>query len=189
MNELINWLNVNQGFVMSLLTCVYVLATIIIVIYTRKSIKQIEISREEESRPYIFINLHKDPRDNWFSLRIKNYGRTGGRIISISILPNLKYIDENNIEEFLKDAVLAPNQLIQCGVLNEKKDIYDNEYRVSIEYISTYNGTKVYKEEYKITTQYASQMAYVDASNSGLSPEVNQLKSIAGHLDSIRNKL
>lgn len=51
---MVNWLNSNQGFFMSILTLVYVMATIIIVIYNRKSIQELQKTREEESRPYIY---------------------------------------------------------------------------------------------------------------------------------------
>ena len=36
---MVDWLNDNQGFVRSVLTLVYVVATIVIVIYNRKSIR------------------------------------------------------------------------------------------------------------------------------------------------------
>ena len=52
---MIDWLNSNQGFVMSILTLVYVLATIIIVIYNRKAIQELQKTREEES--IIFVVL------------------------------------------------------------------------------------------------------------------------------------
>lgn len=84
---MIGWLNSNQGFVMSILTAVYVIATIVIVIYNRKSIKEMQRTREEESRPYVFAYLHKDPRDMCFYLRVKNFGKTGARINSFDISP------------------------------------------------------------------------------------------------------
>lgn len=71
MAVIVNWLNSNQGFAMSILTLVYVVATIVIVIYNRKSIKELQKTREEESRPYIFAYLHRDPRDFHFSFRVK----------------------------------------------------------------------------------------------------------------------
>jgi hypothetical protein len=88
---MINWLNNNQGFTMSVLTLVYVLATIVIVIYNRKSIRELQKTREEESRPYIFACLHRDPRDVYFYFRIKNYGKTGGEIESIIVSPFIYY--------------------------------------------------------------------------------------------------
>lgn len=189
MVHLIKWLNDNQGFVMSVLTCVYVIATIVIVIYNRKSIKEMEKGREEENRPYIFANLNKDPRDICFYLRVKNYGKTGGRIDSINISPSLKFADENKIEEFLKNTILAPGQLLQFIILERNEETSKNDYEVSIEYVSTSNNKKIYTEKYKLITQYASQMGYTDHKESNLSDEENAIHNIANYLDAIRNKL
>ena len=48
---MINWLNSNQGFVMCLLTLVYVLATVVIVIMNKLSINEMRKSRLEDNRP------------------------------------------------------------------------------------------------------------------------------------------
>lgn len=111
----IEWLNNNQGFTMTLLTLIYVLATIIIVYYNRKSIKEMQQSREEDSRPYIFAHLHKDPRDLCFYLRIKNHGKTIARIENISISPILKLVDNNSIENLMKDVILVQDSY--CNLL------------------------------------------------------------------------
>lgn len=58
---MIKWMNINQGFAMIMLTFIYVISTIVIVYYNHKSIKEMEKTRESESRPYIFVYLHKDP--------------------------------------------------------------------------------------------------------------------------------
>ena len=78
---MITWMNQNQGFIMCVLTFVYVVATVIIVIMNRKSINEMKTARLEESRPYIIANLVKDPRDRCFYLKIKNYGKTGELIV------------------------------------------------------------------------------------------------------------
>lgn len=54
---MIDWLNSNQGFVMCLLTLIYVLATVVIVIMNKLSINEMQKNRLEDSRPYIMINL------------------------------------------------------------------------------------------------------------------------------------
>jgi len=189
MGEIIKWLNVNQGFVMSILTCVYVLATIVIVIYNRKSIKEMQKGREEESRPYIFANLQKDPRDLCFYLRIKNYGKTGGKINDINISPSLKFADDDKIDVFLKNTILAPGQSIQFIILEQSEETSKNHYDVTIKYSSTYNSKKSYFEEYKLIIQYAHQMGYSDNKKSNISDEANAMYNIANYLDAIRNKL
>ena len=55
MSTYIHWLNNNQGFVMCLLTFVYVVATIVIVYYNKKSIKEMIKTREEDNRPYVLL--------------------------------------------------------------------------------------------------------------------------------------
>lgn len=189
MEELVSWLNKNQGFVMSILTCVYVVATCVIVFYNRKTIQEMKRAREEESRPYVFANFHKDPRDKCFYLRIKNHGRTGAKVNKVCILPRLKFVYEQTTEEFLKDTILAPGQVLQFIILEEYHETIKNEYDVSIDYSSTYDSHKRYSEKYKLIVQYATQMGYTDQANSKFSDEVNALNNIANYLDAIRNKM
>lgn len=174
---------------MSLLTLVYVVATIVIVIYNRKSIREIEKTREEESRPYIFAHLHKDPRDLCFYLRVKNYGRTGGKVESIDISPSLKFVDSKNIGEFLNNVILAPDQMLQFIVLERNEETSKETYNVNLRYHQTNNTEKVYEESYSLLTQYSTLMGYTDNKKSTLSETDNALRNIANYLDSIRNKM
>lgn len=189
MNKLILWLNNNQGFTMFILTLIYVFATIIIVIYNKKSINEIKQSREEENRPYIFANLQKDSRDIGFYLKIKNYGKTGGKLKSITISPSLKFVNDSNIDTFLNNVILAPAQSIQFIILEKSEETSKNNYQVSIKYESTNINNKVYLEDYILITQYESLMGYTNSKRTNLSDAENALVSIAGYLDSIRNKL
>ena len=189
LSDLITWLNNNQGFTMTLLTLVYVVATIVIVIYNRKSIREIEKTREEESRPYIFAYLHKDPRDLCFYLRVKNYGKTGGKIESINISPLLKLVDSKNVGDFLNNVILAPNQMLQFIVLERNEETSKEIYDVNLRYHQTNNTEKVYEEKYSLLTQYSTLMGYTDSNKSNLSETDNALRNIANYLDSIRNKM
>ena len=186
---MVNWLNSNQGFVMSVLTFVYVLATIVIVIYNRKSIKEFQKTREEESRPYIFAHLHKDPRDICFYFRIKNYGKTGGKIESIEISPKLKFVGDKDIGEFLNNVILAPNQILQFILPERNEETAKKTYDVNIKYHQINDSKKSYEEKYSLLTQYSSQMGYTDSNSSNLSSDENSLKNIANYLDCIRNKM
>jgi hypothetical protein len=187
--NVIKWLNENQGFVMSLLTAVYVIATIVIVYYNRKSIKEMKESREAESRPYVFANLQKDPRDTCFYFRIKNYGKSVAKIDSIVITPKLKLVENDEHIEFLKNVVLAPNQIMQFIVLEEWDITSKNNYAVDIKYISISEKKCLFQENYVLSVQYAHQMGYTDHKKNGLKDGENALNNIANHLDSIRNKL
>jgi hypothetical protein len=93
---------------MSLLTLVYVAATIVIVIMNAKSINEMQKTREAEGRPYILLNLHKDPRDRCFYLRIKNYGKSGATIKQIEISPHMKLVESKSGNSVLNGCVLAP---------------------------------------------------------------------------------
>ena len=174
---------------MSLLTLVYVGATIVIVYYNRKSIREIEKTREEESRPYIFMHLHRDPRDLCFYLRVKNYGKTGGIIKGIEIAPDLKLVDGEKIEVLLNNVILAPNQMLQFIVLERSEETAKENYNVKLRYQSTSNIEKMYEEDYSLLTQYSTLMGYTDNKNSALSETENALRNIANYLDSIRMKM
>jgi hypothetical protein len=188
-NNIIHWLNSNQGFVMSLLTFVYVIATITIVAYNRVTIREVQKTREEESRPYIFAYLNKDPRDSYFHFRIKNYGKRGGEISDLNINPPLEFIGKRDVKEFLNNVILAPGQALNFILLEKDEVTSQRKYDVSIKYASSYNPKKIYNEVYTLLTHYSEQMGYVDTKKSSFSDEANELRNIASYLDSIRNKL
>ncbi|HBX23605.1 MAG TPA: hypothetical protein DEF34_08255 [Desulfotomaculum sp.] len=189
MTEIVSWLNNNQGFTMSMLTLVYVLATLVIVIYNRKSIKELQNTREEESRPYIFAYLHRDPRDVCFYFRVKNYGKTGAKIENIEVSPPLNFIDRKNPAEFLNNIILAPNQMLHFIMLERNEETAEKKYDVTIKYHPTSSLKKTYEGKYSLIMQYSSQMGYTDNKKSNLSDGDNALNNIANYLDSIRNKL
>lgn len=182
---MINWLNTNQGFVMSVLTAVYVIATIVIVIYNRKSIHEIKETREAESRPYVFANLIKDARDMCFELQIKNFGKTGARIIKLEFEPMIKTIDEDGLT-FIEDTIIAPAQAINLMLLERSQDTAKNDYKVKIEYESLTSKKTSYADEYVLKIQYAHHMGHTDSSSSNLTKTENYLKNISEYLDSIR---
>lgn len=51
--EIIELLDQHNGFVMAILTLVYVVFTVFIFIANNRSVKEMKITREEENRPYI----------------------------------------------------------------------------------------------------------------------------------------
>lgn len=184
---MINWLNLNQGFVMSVLTLVYVVATIIIVYYNRIVIREMQQSREDESRPYVFANLHKDPRDTRFSLIIKNYGNSSAQIESIDIEPKLKFISQEMPDNFMKGVVLAPNQMVYFLIAEKTVETYKKKYIAQISYKSVaLRNQKIYDEQYEILTDYASNMGYSNIVNSSSSKSESALVNIVSELESIR---
>ena len=186
---MIQWMNDNQGFVMCILTFVYVVATIIIIIMNKKSINEMKESRLEESRPYIVVNLVKDPRDRHFYLRVKNYGKSGAVINSFTIAPELNLVEDDKNGLILSKCLLAPSQSLQFIVLEEWEKTCKKSRTVTISYSTIDAIPREYNESYVMITQYAHQMGYTDTKRSNLSDGDNALVNIAAHLDSIRNKL
>jgi len=186
---MIEWLNQNQGFIMSLLTLVYVIATLIIVVYNRKVIDEMKQNREEDSRPYIFVYMHKNPRDNTFSLVVKNYGKSGARIEKINIEPKLKFVAKPMEDDFMKNVVLAPNQMVHFMLGERAVETYKKDYIAQVSYKSvTLENKKHYDERYEMITEYASSMGYAHYESSKDKSE-NALIRIAAELDSIKNNL
>ena len=174
---------------MSLLTLIYVIATVIIVLYNRKTIKEMKEGREAESRPYVFVHLDKDPRDLCFYLRVKNYGKSGAKLENVTITPNLNLYGTVLPATFLKNVILAPSQTLEFIVLEKKEETMKNDYTVNLQYVSVDNGKKIYQDEYTLTLQYAHQMGYTDNKQGNYSDEANALRNIANHLDSMRRKI
>lgn len=146
-------------------------------------------AREAESRPYIFAYLHKDPRDLCFYFRVKNFGKTGGRIDNIVVSPKLKFVYDSEVKDFLNRAILAPGQLLQFIVVEEKEETLKYDYKINICYSPVFDESKKYCDAYTLVIQYAHQMGYTDSKSSNLTDGENALKNIAGHLDSIRSKI
>lgn len=186
---MIDWLNSNQGFVMCLLTLVYVLATIVIVIMNKLSINEMRKSRLEDNRPYIMANLVKDPRDRCFYVRIKNYGKTGAVITNFNISPELKLVEDSVGTAVLDGCMFPPEHLIQMIVLEEWEKTSENDYDIEISYDSLEEKPRHFTEKYKLVVQYAHLQGYTNKSNSSLDKPENAIVNIADCLDSIRNKI
>lgn len=186
MERTIIWLNTNQGFVMCLLTFVYVVATIVIMYYNKKSINEMAKSREEDSRPYVFANLERDPRDRSFTFKVKNHGKSSAKIIRMEINPNIKFIHEKDAS-FLSGVIISPGQVIPFLIPKESKEMMDCLYKILIDYESL--AGKKYHEEYNIVLSYSREMGYSDTTKSNLTNAENQLYNISANLEKINNKL
>ncbi len=182
-------MNDNQGFIMCLLTFVYVVATVIIVIMNKKSINEMKLARLDESRPYIIANLVKDPRDKCFYLKVKNYGKTGAVINQLSISPSLKLVKDGDREISVNNCVMAPGQALQFIVLEEWEKTCEQNYNFLIDYSSIERKKRTFYEEYVLVTQYAHLMGYTESKTHNLSETENALVNISRELDSIRNKM
>lgn len=84
------WINENNGMVMSVLTLVYVAATILILSANLKSVKEMKKSREEENRPYVIVYFESKTTGPT-NLIVKNIGKTIAKDTRIQIEPGLDY--------------------------------------------------------------------------------------------------
>lgn len=186
---MIDWLNSNQGFVMCLLTLIYVLATIVIVIMNKLSINEMQKSRLEDNRPYIMANLVKDPRDRCFYVRIKNYGKTGAVITEFNASPSLNLVKASGENIILNGCMFPPEHSIQMIVLEEWEKTSENDYNIEISYDSLESKSRHFTEKYKLVVQYAHLQGYTNSQSSNLNKTENAIVNIADCLDSIRNKI
>lgn len=176
MRDAIEWLNDNQGFVMSLLTLIYVIATVIIVWYNRKSIKSMEEAKEAETRPYIvcYFSYQENTKDKYFV--VKNFGKSPATINSIVINPEFK-IFEQNASEILNNLTLAPLQqyhfLISEQFVKDFINKYSNKFEIHIEYSKS--TKKTYNEYFNLNIDYMNNVLSTKCSKSDLNDKDNAI--------------
>ena len=179
--SVIDWLNANQGFAMLLLTLVYVIATIIIVLYNRKSIIEMQESREAESRPYILASHDNGyPGGLGVYLQIRNYGKRGAKLDKMTIFPNPGFYNEASSESFLKNVILAPSQTLMRSKVTDISisEVLKNDYTVKLQYTSLGPNEKRYEDEYTLTLPFIHGTNYTDTNIS-----------MSNHLNGIKGKL
>ncbi len=110
--RVIEWLNQNQGFVMALLTLVYVAATIVIALLTLKlanlSQKNLDTAIELEKnrlRPYVLFNISSSIAKRNTYASIKNLGLTAAYNVKVSIRAGCKInFSDNDARRWHKPA-------------------------------------------------------------------------------------
>lgn len=184
---LIDFLNANQGAVMAALTAVYVIATVVIVYYNKKSIDELRKTRESESRPYLFLYLAKIPREQHYYLVLRNYGKTGGKISNARVSPGLPFLKGAADASFLNNTVVAPEQSIHLLIYDAAKTIQETDYSVSLCYEDM--AGKKYREDYVLNLEYVYSTGFSDHNKSNYTASENALHNIASSLDSITMKM
>ncbi len=186
---MINWFNSNQGFVMIILTFAYVVATIIIVVYSRKSIKEMKITRENELRPYIFGQFAKfSDYVNIVEFQVKNSGKTGGIIKKFTVSPELKMAKDSDGLRSLDDFILAPNQTFNILLQEMMGDMMDDKYTIHIEY-QAIGSDKVYIDDYEIPFIAYSLVGHTYTKQGNSNKEEDALRNIASILASINKRI
>lgn len=184
--SLINFLNANQGAVMAILTFVYVVATVVIVVFTKGSIEEMKKARIEDNRPYIFAYFAFVPRETKHCyLVLKNYGRSGGKITNLAIRPSVNLLKGSSDCSFFKDTVMAPGQSIKLLVADTEKAMIDESYSISISY-EDMSQSHVYRDCYSLIQQYVGEYGFVDTKRSGCGAGENALINISNSLDTIK---
>ena len=128
------------------------------------TIKEMKEARAAESHSYVFVSLHKDPRDVCFYLRVKNHGKTGAIINRLQIAPIIKLVDIEEKSNFLERIILAPNQTLRIycfGKMGKKLVKRIITWKLNIQW----SGMQIsgFHEQYGLcVVQYAHQMGYPD---------------------------
>jgi hypothetical protein len=101
----VKWFNDNQGFVMALLTLVYVVTTVAIALLTLRatnlSRKHLETAINLEKnrlRPYVIFNISSSTITRNTFASIKNLGLTAAYNIKVSITPKLNHSFADEME-------------------------------------------------------------------------------------------
>lgn len=97
MEEIIKWCNLNNGFIMAVLTGVYVIATIVIAwigarsnAISQKSITTLNEIEQERSRPLVEVRLENEVP--WLTLKVANLGQTPAYDVRITTTPSLTLV-------------------------------------------------------------------------------------------------
>jgi hypothetical protein len=187
---MIDFLNTNQGFIMSLLTAVYVIATIIIVIVsirsniaTKDSLEEFKKAEKRKYRPYVIFDI--TPKDYLFYTKLKNEGITPAIDIKINVKPNIYTISSNKKElcpitskglSYLAPQNTCKNLLAFGSTFfeNYKDPIFEG----TIEYFDV--NEKKYNEKFRIDLSSYKELRYISEKDIG-----NELEKISKSLEKI----
>ena len=182
---LVQLCNDNQGFIMVLLTLVYVVATIIIVCQMSKSNR---ISRQLEKnrcRPYVIFDIFVK-KELFIHASIKNIGFTPACNVKVNITPALtKEIEGKVVKSILADHVfklLAPGREIDDYIASTGDKEKTLSYQGTIEYEDS--ESEKYSEPFEIDISYYKERRHIVDKNVG-----QELGNIGRTLDKIERTL
>lgn len=169
MNEMIEWMNNNNGFVMAVLTFVYVIATIFICVFNGKSASATKKQTEEAQRQFEESNRARViPRfvtleGQLYCLAFHNIGKTmaGKLVINVSSewLECLRNTEKNSnvadtlqklkdIEIFLPaDDKYVYSICVPADGTGDYKKLCEKPLIIDIQY---YSDSKKYKEQFEL---------------------------------------
>jgi hypothetical protein len=166
---MVHYLNANQGFVITLLTAVYVIATVILVALAQRqaSLAQKSLdfaSRAERAkyRPYVIFDIVYD--DVVAYARLKNLGTSPAINVRVSVSPRLGWKVQERGIGFIEQGVsfLAPSrELSEPFGWGEEffKQYPDLNFSGSVSY-ADFDGHK-YSENFTIGLSYLEEMSSI----------------------------
>ncbi|MBN1806017.1 MAG: hypothetical protein JW837_12270 [Sedimentisphaerales bacterium] len=185
----VEWLNENAGFIMAILTCVYVIATILILCESRRNnllqsdaIKQSMAFERARNRPYVVFEIQSELRthsehdsDVYYSASAKNMGLSSAHNISIKTSPELNARlgwgankkKTYRIPSILRKpiSVLLPGEEIKEIVgpamfLFEDKSDDELSFEVSMTYSDI--AQEIYQEKFTINLAWQKEHVYYE---------------------------
>jgi len=166
-------LNNYSEFTVAFLTLLLVLVTIAYAVFTWQMVKEMQITRQADLRPYLIID--SIVIGQMFYLVIKNNGKTAAEKVSFKFDKSVENIWKKKIEElplFKRGMIFFPPSkefVITLGPTyfflgNKKDDIkYPPNFTIVVEYyylnkIKTIESTTINLEEYMDTRAYPNEM-------------------------------
>ena len=160
--------------------------SIVSVIIAILTLKQTNKITEESNRANIVFFIDKNRTSLAYSLVIKNFGNSSGKLISIDLNPKLSYEKSkfklnSPILTESKNIYLAPNQSISSAF--PFADYPDRKFDVTIKY-KTLN--KIYTESYTLDLSYTES---VFTTSTKVENSIEALKNINESIREVSDKL
>lgn len=193
---MVAWLNANQGFVMGILTLVYVVATVFIAIVmlransvSSRSLAQAVELEKLRSRPYLLFDL--ESRHRAIHAVLKNLGKTAAYDVKISVTPELKSVIQGQdwVSSLTTNVVsfVAPNREIADFI--QPVPQFSKSYpdlRFEGELLYRDSEGKSFKEPFKIDLKYQMRLLHVSAEDNEIP---KKLEKIRESIDALGNRI
>jgi len=186
----IHWLNTNQGFVMGLLTLVYVVATVGIAIImirsnrlSRRSLQQALELDKKRSRPYVVFDI--ELRERLVFAVLRNYGLTGAHKIKLVLSPLLQHTIGGKIIDstlvFNEIGFLAPSRVLE-DFLDPDSAFFDHYAGARFEGKLEYEDSEQQRYEEPVRIDLTAQKGLHSVRETHLENEVQKLTQAVGQL-------
>jgi len=163
-NQVIGWFNNNQGFVIAILTTLYVLTTIGLWLAMRHSNKLTKESMMRFYRPFITIDLQPDK--DLLYLRLKNTGVIPAVDVLVQFEEQIRIYNNNMLNETIRNlTIVGPGQEIKFFL--DKKDSFikrNNEIQFitgKLSYKSPLSNTYEYEEKIHINIKLYNEVIII----------------------------